>query len=152
TVTASDPAGHMARQTFTVTVRGSDRAPTIISSPVTTVATGLTYRYDLQASDPDADPLSFRIDAGPAGMTLDALGRVTGSPGSADVGPHDVTLVAADTGGLSATQSYDLMVAADTEPPRVLVLVSANPVDLGSAETFLVFATDNVGVQALGLT
>jgi RHS repeat-associated protein len=152
TVTATDTAGNVATQNFVITVAGTNRAPLITSVPVTAATAGLPYRYDLQATDPDGDPLSYRIDTGPQGMAIDASGRVAWSPGVADVGTQHVTINVSDNRGLSATQSYDITVAADTEAPRVQLLVSANPIDLGATEMFLVLATDNVGVQTLGLT
>ena len=45
------------------------------------VTTGLPYRYDVRGSDPDGDPITYRLDQAPARMTIDALGRITWSPG-----------------------------------------------------------------------
>jgi RHS repeat-associated protein len=110
------------------------------------------YHYAVRANDPDGDRLTYTLTTGPAGMALDPLGRLTWSTGTADVGVHPVTITVADNQGAVVTQNYNLTVVADTQAPQVSVAVSANPADLGSAATFLVSATDNVGVQALSLT
>src|SRR5262249_54920061 len=61
-------------------------------------------------------------------------------------------LTVSDGLGGTAPQAFTMTVAADTEPPRVSVQVNPNPVDIGAAATVVVSATDNVGVQTLGLT
>ncbi len=152
TVGAVDPAGNGASLTFTLTVLPANHAPTITSAPVPSVTAGLLYRYDVQAADPDGDPLVYTLAAGPPAMSIDALGRITWFPAGSDVGTHHVEVAVADGRGGSASQSYDLAVVADTEAPRVSLLVSSNPAALGSSVTFLVSASDNVGVAARTLT
>ncbi|MBX9718048.1 MAG: putative Ig domain-containing protein, partial [Microbacteriaceae bacterium] len=110
------------------------------------------YRYDVRASDPDGDPITFRLDQAPAGMAIDAVGRLTWAPGIPNVGVTRVAVTVEDSRGASVTQTFDLAVLADTMAPRVNLFVSANPVDVGRPVTFVVTATDNVGVASLGLT
>jgi RHS repeat-associated protein len=152
TVAAIDPGGAGGTQTFSVGVADNNNAPTITSSPVQVVTAGLPYRYDVQASDPDGDPISFRLDQAPAGMTIDALGRITWSPGIPAIGTHRIDVTVEDSRGAAITQSYDLAVLADGQTPRVSLFISANPAPLGSPVTFAVSATDNVGVTGLSLT
>src|SRR5262249_28661162 len=134
------------------TVADDNRSPAITSPPVQVVTAGLPYRYDVRAADPDGDPVTFTLDGGPAGMSLDAFGRLTWACGVGDVGTHRVSLTAADNRGASATQTFDLAVLADGQTPRVNLFLSANPVNVGALVTFVVSATDNVGVRSLGLT
>src|SRR5262249_22028603 len=58
----------------------------------------------------------------------------------------------ADSRGLTASQPYDVTVRADTQAPGVSLSLSANPAPVGSSVTFLVAATDDVGVAGLTLT
>src|SRR6202035_2966653 len=119
--------------------------------PLTTTA-GLTYRYDVVATDPDGDPLSYTVTSGPAGMTIDALGRLSWPAGSADIGDHPVVLTLADNQGASTPQSFTLHVLADTEAPKVNLIISPTNPNVGDTATFVVSATDNVGVATLALT
>jgi RHS repeat-associated protein len=152
TVAATDLAGNVAHQSFTLTVLADDRPPIFISTPVTTVAGGLTYRYDVRASDLDHDPLSFQLTAAPAGMAIDALGRITWATSSRDVGTHHVQVVVSDGRGGEAVQPFDLAVTADTEAPRVSLVITPAPAALGEPVTFSVAATDDVGLASVTLT
>ena len=74
-----DPLGAGSTQTFWLTA-GLNDPPAILSTPVETVTAETSYRYDVWAVDPNADPLDYVLDNAPAGMTIDALGRVTWLP------------------------------------------------------------------------
>jgi hypothetical protein len=91
-LTASDPSGSSARACVDVVVPNAP--PLVSSSPQVTATEGLPYTYDLAASDPagDLDPLTYWLEARPAGMTLDALtGHLTWLPSETDVcGPGPV--------------------------------------------------------------
>jgi RHS repeat-associated protein len=151
-VAALDPADGAGRQDFTIAVIAADQPPAITSSPVTTVTAGLVYHYDVQASDLDGDTLTYALSGDTRGLSADSLGRISGPTGSADVGVRHLVVTVADSHGTSVTQPYDLTITADTEAPQVHLSASSNPVNVGSSETFVVTATDDVGVQTLGLT
>lgn len=74
TVTPRDPygAGAAARSHL---ARSENRHPVIASVPPRTAADGL-FLYQVAAEDPDGDALRFVLETGPAGMTLDAQGRL----------------------------------------------------------------------------
>lgn len=152
-VAAFDPQDSRALQTFVLEVR-ANAAPAITSSPVRSGVVGSPYRYDVRASDPNGDPLRYRLTTAPTGMTIDAFGRVTWSPpASFDVtSPVPVTVVVSDPLGLEASQSYGITVQADTDAPRVTLGVSTNLANPGDTVRFLVQASDNVGVTAMTLT
>src|SRR5262249_28718961 len=137
---------------YTVRVQAANRPPAIDSTPVQSATAGLVYRSDVRAGDPDGNALAYRLSTAPAGMTIDALGRITWATAAADVGTHPVTVVVTDLFGASATQSFDLTVSGDTQAPNVFLNVSTSPAELGSRVTIFVSATDNVGVTDLVLT
>jgi hypothetical protein len=58
-------AGNAARQSFSIAVQ-NNHSPHIASLPVATVTAGFLYRYDVHATDPDNDPLTFWLVAGPS--------------------------------------------------------------------------------------
>jgi RHS repeat-associated protein len=151
TVVATNVGGASASQSFSIAVT-VNQPPVINSTAPTTITAGLTYRYDVQASDPDGDPLTYTLVAGPSGMSIDALGRLTWPTGIADIGTQHVSIAVSDNRGARAPKSFDVTVMADTQPPQVAVSVTPSPADLGSPATFLVTAVDNVAVQSLTLT
>jgi Putative Ig domain len=54
----------------------TNSAPKITSSPATAIADG-RYTYSVTAVDPDNDTLTYKLDAAPPGMTIDAAsGRI----------------------------------------------------------------------------
>jgi hypothetical protein len=65
----------------------------------TTVIPGL-YVYDVDATDPEGDPITYSLTQAPAGMTIDpTTGQISWAPGGADLGSHDVTVRASAQGG-----------------------------------------------------
>ena len=102
----SDPA------TTTVVAVRLNHPPVITSTPVTTATAGTAYTYDVEGSDPDADPLTYSLDTAPAGMTIDPLsGVIQWTPSPSQVGDQSVTVRVTDGGGLFANQPYTIAVA-----------------------------------------
>lgn len=129
TVTATDPAGLAAQQSFAVTV--PNRTPEVTDAiPDLELVVGDSSAFDLSARfrDPDGDSLAYALDslegeaadASVAGDTLTvravAKGRAT------------VRVTATDPGGLSVDQSFDIVVpnrapvVTDTIPPQILTV------------------------------
>jgi large repetitive protein len=156
TVAATDAHGAAAQQNFTITVT-INHPPTISSTPPGSVTVGLTYRYDVHASDPDGDALTYALSSGPSGTTLDAMGRLTWSPTLADVGTAHPKVTVADSRGLSISQSFSVVVVPDTQAPKVSLQIlglaaGSSTANLGSDVTFVVTATDNVAAASFNLT
>jgi RHS repeat-associated protein len=140
-------------QTYTLRVATTNRHPTITSQPPPGVVAGLVYRYDVRASDPDGDPITYTLDTAPAGMTIDNLGRISWQTTRVNVGTHRVAVSVEDDRGLLVTQTFDMVVLADRKTPLVnLIVRPGNRVAINSVVTFVVTATDNVGVNSIGLT
>ncbi|MHB0954937.1 MAG: putative Ig domain-containing protein [Pirellulaceae bacterium] len=152
TLTVADGAGNRAGQSYTLVVQPANRAPSIDSEAVPSTTAGLVYRYDLQARDPDENALTYRLSSGPAGMIIDALGRISWPTAIADIGMHAVEVTVADPFGASASQRFEVTVSPDTQGPSVIVEFSTSPVDLGAEVILFVSASDNVGVEEMRLT
>lgn len=152
TIAVTDSAGNSGTQSFQIDVATVNHPPTITSSPVQIVTAGLPYRYDVRATDPDGDPLTYTLDQFEPGMSIDNLGRITWATGIPNIGTHRIAVTVEDPRGTFVTQTYDLAVLADTQAPRLNLYVRQNPVNIGTTVTFLVVATDNVGVASISLT
>lgn len=151
-IQATTPAGATAYQSYLLTVRAANVAPTIFGTPLTSVSAGTTYLYTVQAFDP-MDAISFALAAGPAGMTVDPrTGLVYWQPALADLGAHAINIRVSDERGAFTDHPYTLTVSADTEAPSVAVFETINVTTPGTEVGFQVAATDNIGVVSRTLT
>src|SRR5262249_15202148 len=92
----SDGQGGTAEQSFTVSVRGANRPPQVISTPPTTAAAGTPYAYPVRATDPDGDRLMFSV-FGPPSMTIDpSNGLLRWAPSAGDVAIYEITVAVSD--------------------------------------------------------
>jgi hypothetical protein len=111
TVTDTDAGGLMAVQYYDLAVE-LDTAPTITSTAVTSVTASLPYRYDVQASDSDGDPLTYALSGAPSWLSIDQNGRITGSPGVAQIGTYSgITVTVADQFGSTAVPLPEMIAA-----------------------------------------
>lgn len=154
TVRVTDDAGAAAEHTFGVQVVERPDAPIIVSVPVRNTPYGLPYDYTVHAVDPDPlDVVEYLLVDGPPGMTIGLTSGVLGwTPTLADVGPHEIEVVARDTYGLlSAPQTYVLEVGGDVTLPTVTITAMPNPAVLGDPITLTVIASDDVSATIEGL-
>ena len=152
TLSAADPDGGVALQSYAIRVQLANTPPEIHSQPKTTVAIGGTYQYDVHATDPEGDPLVYRLTTSPQDMTMDRHGRIRWTTDAADLGSHAVEIAVADLGGKVSTQSFSVDVTTDQQAPRVTILMSRTVVHTEADIPIRVSASDNVAVTALELT
>jgi RHS repeat-associated protein len=150
-VVALDPSGAGGSQSFTISVAEWNSDPTITSAPNQFVLAGQLYRYDVRATDPDGDPLSYSL-SGPAGMTIDQLGRVSWRTTITDSGTNRIAITVSDNHGASVIQTYDMRVFADTEPPAVHIAHGDNRLPVGTILEINAVATDNIGISSFIVT
>jgi len=82
--------------------------PQITSTPVTSATVGEAYTYDVAATDPDGDTLTYSLLAAPTGMTINSsTGLINWIPTAA--GSFGVTVKVSD-GELSDSQSFTIVV------------------------------------------
>ena len=95
-----------------------NRAPSILSTPPTLAEVGQPYSYDVEAIDPDGDPLTYSLDTAPSGMGINAVsGQITWTPAGDQQGDHAVTVRAQDPSALFDSQSFTVAVAAASDFP-----------------------------------
>jgi hypothetical protein len=151
TVQAIDERGASGFQSYVLAVR-ANQPPQIVSQPRLTATPESTYRYTVRATDPDNDPITYRLVSGPDGMTINSTtGAILWTPALEASGQVDVTVSASDDRGASDSQSFAITITPDTEAPRVTLVSSTNLVNVGHEVTYFVQATDNVGVEQLRL-
>lgn len=92
----------------------SNRPPTIAGFPTTTAVIGETYNFSPTARDPEGRQLTFTIQRRPAWATFSAKsGRLSGSPGSGDVGSYPNIVIAVSDGKSTTTlPGFSIQVAA----------------------------------------
>jgi hypothetical protein len=102
---------------------GANAPPVITSEPLTAAMTDLSYTYPVAASDPDGDPLTFRLLLSPSGMTLqEDTGLIQWIPAFEQIGEHTISLQVSDGRGGMDVQSFTLTVAPRGEdvPPGMV--------------------------------
>jgi len=71
-----------------------------------------TYEYQVIASDPDGDPLSYRLEQNPNGMNISAAGLLSWPLENVQPGAYTFEIVVEDPQGLRSRQSYTLNLSA----------------------------------------
>ena len=136
TVTATDPGGATATQSFEVTV--PNRAPEAVGSiPAQTVTEGRTKSVSLGTyfRDPDGDPLTYtatitdprvaQVSVAGNALTIRALAT----------GVAAITVTATDPGELSATQTVTVEVTPRNRAPQPQGTIPAQSVTIGAMST-----------------
>lgn len=120
-IQVDDGRGGVGSQTYTVTVKNTNDAPTFTSTPVTVVDEDSKYEYKLSASDidPTQDKLTYSLVTGPKGMLVDGtLGVVQWSPDNSSANQKfSVTVKVDDGNGGSDTQSFQVEVRNTNDNP-----------------------------------
>lgn len=123
TVTATDPGGASVSDTYTLTVDSANQPPvldTAIGNRTATEGTATNINVSGSFSDPDGDALTFTAAGLPASLSLSAAGVLSGTPVTADVGSHTITVTATDPSATTAEDTFTLTVnaATPTQPPK----------------------------------
>lgn len=85
--------------------------PTIISTPITTASVGITYTYNVDATDTDEDILTYTLTSPPTGMIIHSFtGLISWTP--TEEGDYSVTVKVSD-GKSTDTQRFAITVGLD---------------------------------------
>ena len=105
-----------------------NRSPIVTSLPPTESFVDREYSYDVDAVDPDEDPLRFRLLTKPDGMSIDRdSGHLRWTPTPQDVGSHSINILVEDGRGGSTQQDYTITVG--TAPPNRPPIITSLPGD-----------------------
>jgi len=129
TLTVSDNRGESITQTFNITaakVALPNADPTIISTPRLYTGLNQAYFYNLQADDPNGDPLTYTLKTAPTSMRIDSQGRVTRQPTAAFFGPNPIKISVEDGRGGIVEQEFTLNVGSQnqSQPPSITSIPS----------------------------
>ena len=104
-ISVSDGSASASLAPFTITVNTApNRPPTISGTPATSVLQGTAYSFQPTAADPDGNALTFSIVNRPAWASFDtATGRLSGTPGAANVGTTTGIAISVSDGTASAS-------------------------------------------------
>ncbi len=114
TVTVLDARGLLAGQEYTLTVRGGNTPPELVSTPITVAAVDVPYSYQVVATDLENDSFSFSLSKHPEGMAIDsATGVIFWTPQESQTGTQEVEITVVDSRGAASTQSYNISVGTN---------------------------------------
>jgi hypothetical protein len=110
----------------------ANNPPTISGSPPAQVTVGAAYVFQPQASDPDGDALSFTVQNKPGWALFNtSTGRLSGTPGIADVGAQTGVAIAVSDG--TATTSLSTFTLTVVAASGSSTLAARYPGDVGIA-------------------
>jgi len=129
----------------------TNQSPTITSTPITTATVDELYTYDVNATDPDGDPLTYSLTTSPTGMAIDSTtGVINWTPTSGQIGYNDVTVKVSD-GELLDTQSF--VITVNSAPtPNLKLTPSSQSVNLGNQATINVVVEDVTDLRGASVT
>jgi hypothetical protein len=103
-VKRSLPAFSITVNAVTVEQPATNTAPVISGTPATSVSENSDYVFQPSASDADSDNLTFAISNRPGWASFNtSTGRLSGTPGSADVGSYDNIVISVTDGSETAS-------------------------------------------------
>ena len=160
TVTATDPGGLSATQTFEVTVGTANRDPVAVGEiPDQSLAVGgsaVTLDVSANFTDPDGDTLTYAATSSDSGVVRAVVSGTEVILIPVGAGMATVTVTATDPGGLSVTQTFEVTAgAANRDPvtvgslPDQRLTAGGSPVTLDVASSFSDPDGDQLTFQAV---
>ena len=109
-------------------------SPIIESDPVTTTKEGSIYTYDVKATDPNGDTLTYSLTTNPTGMTINSItGVISWTPTESQIGENEVSVEVSD-GSRSTTQEFTIIVD-EAKLTSIEVLPSVMLIKQGNSQT-----------------
>ncbi len=123
TYTISDKKSQSDVATVEIIVSGINDAPSIKTKPVTVAMVNMKYSYDVNATDPDGDKLTYSLEAYPIGMTINPnTGLIQWEPTDVHQGDNKVVVKVTDSNSISASDTQVFSVQVRPIPPKVNTL------------------------------
>ncbi|HEX8866389.1 MAG TPA: putative Ig domain-containing protein, partial [Lentzea sp.] len=93
-----------------LTTAGSAQNPSVTNPGNQTTPAGQAVSLQIQATDPQGDPLTYSATGLPAGLSIDTAGKISGTPTTS--GTSTVTVTAKDPAGNSGSATFTWTVGA----------------------------------------
>jgi large repetitive protein len=141
-VLVTDAQGAVATQTYNLVVGTTpiNQAPSITSTPKFTADINTKYQYQIVATDPENQQLTYALTTAPAGMVIDTTtGLITWD--NPTLGTTNIQITATDTSGAVAAQGYTLTGKQNQAP--VINSTPKTQVTIGNTYRYDVKATDS---------
>jgi len=144
--------GYAPLPPFSITVK-SATAPRISGTPARAATVGTPYSFTPAASGPSGHKLAFAIRGKPSWAAFDTLdGRLSGTPGSGNVGTFAAIVISVSDGATSASlPSFSITVAAAAGQALTIGGSPKTTVTAGSAYAFSPSVSDP-GKEALSFS
>ncbi|WP_109832643.1 BspA family leucine-rich repeat surface protein [Reichenbachiella versicolor] len=113
------------QQSFKITVKGVNSAPTFTSSPQALADEDELFTYNVQTKDLEGDKVIVQSFGHPSWLSLksntNGTAVLSGTPTNEDIGSYDVSL-RADDGDLSTWQNFTVRVVNTNDPPTAITI------------------------------
>jgi RHS repeat-associated protein len=136
-VRLTDAYGLFVGQEFSLFVNGTNTPPQISSTPKTIAGVNQQYTYQVVASDPEGDKLTYTLGKSPLGMTIDDNGVIRWTPSDEQLQAYTVEVIVTDSSGASALQSYTIEVARQQQNGQTVPVTVNNAPSITSSPVFL---------------
>ena len=112
----------------------SNSSPIIESDPITTAKEGAAYTYDVEATDPNGDTLTYSLTVNPTGMIINSTtGVINWTPTESQIGENEVVVEVSDV-SRSTIQEFTITVD-ETLLTYIVVDPASTSITAGSSET-----------------
>ena len=143
TFTVADGQGGTDRETITITVGETNRAPVLAEIGDQRVSEGSSLRIELAASDADADELTYAVSGHPSGSSL-SENTFTWEPTHEQAGTYEVTFTVEDGQGGTDRETITITVEETNQAP-VLSPIGDQQVEEGETLRVELVASDADG-------
>ena len=150
-IRVSDGASTRSLPAFSITVKSATNQPPKISgTPATSATVASAYAFQPTASDPEGKALAFSISNKPAWASFStSTGRLSGTPGTANVGTYSNIVIRASDGVSTASlPTFSITVKSASNGAPTISGTPASSATVGAAYSFQPTASDPDG-QAL---
>ncbi|MCU1280960.1 MAG: dystroglycan-type cadherin-like domain repeat protein [bacterium] len=120
-------------------------APLISSTPPTTAVANVAWLYQIGATDPQGEALTYALVApstAPGNLTLSATGLMMWTPKVQDVGSLLMTVKVTDSSGLSDQQTFTVVVTAPLDVDPVFQSLPSSTAVVGTPYLYKAMAID----------
>ncbi len=125
TITAADKYGEAAVDSRTISVRAENDIPQITSNPILSVVQDAEYRYEMTATDPDGDDITFSVVYKPSWLSFINGNTLIGTPSNSDVETRTIQLEASD-GASVRVQTFEITVTNVNDAPEFITAPVTN--------------------------